>query len=1359
MTTYYLIGGTTNLGLGSSWSLTNGGPPANQTPTSTDTAEMDLAASILGTLTAAKLDINADISIANPVTTTVASGSTTIGSSATGSVTVSSTWNQAGYLQVGGADAGTLTIDSGGDVVNTATQNVNIGENPDATGTLAILGGQMSTDADYLNVGNGAGSNGAVTISGSSASLTIANELVVGNNGDGQVTVSNGGSLVTNGLTTNSYYDTIGASAGSVGSVTVTGAGSSWKSANSITVGWQGQGTLTVSDGGEVQAAQGFFLANNGSISVDGTSILEAGALGGAKAGYLTVDPNNFIGGVGTITGSIIDNGFVSATDNTSATVNGALTVTGSVSGSGGLGVGAQDTLALDGAVTATQGVSFNGWYGTLEIGDASGFQSPIYNFMPGDTIDLTNVQYDEFDSGYSFSYGSGGDLKITEGAQTYNFNVGTPVSLSGLLTLKPDASGKGTDVVFTSGGASPFNQWGLPLSNFFSTASGPVNGSDWAQSNSLNGGEPVWIETEAPASTYVASQSAPYSIVLTTQDWLGDEQPLVTVTTTDLIDPFGSGPSDVGDLAGALFVSSNDATASMDLVYWQASTTLGDYAFELQPITTTNIGSPTTGPSTTLTGSPSELDAAVFQPLSWSAVDNNTSNAAATEGVLAYAAFATATTESIYLQGFTIAGVASTSPVLAGTIADGTHYGISYNSGQNTFYYNYYSPTGGSEAGFYSESFSPTTGQLGSPNAYLLIPGFASVLGEAGAALSDGADLRFVEGFQNIGGNSEQIIQDFLGNGSPAAVATIDLSDTTSDDFAITTVTDPNDGQLDYTVLAYTDDNQVHLDLFNDHGIQIGSDFIVPGITSFDRLRALYGGDNFTYRVEIDYTVSDPSGGAEVEGLIYDTSYQPDYYTLSVGDAEYIGTPFDDTVTDGPGTYTVNGGGGSDTFVVPFLSSQVTVTEDTVGGVIVNSPDGVTTLELFSTINLDDARIGINGNTLTETNNDGASTISTLNVTGRSYSGYEQLYNKGVFLGTDYLFTNVADQPYSSYQYDYSAGNEFTGSKFYYTGVTGEPYTVYEYDYDSTGPATRTAFTGVTGTGYSSYEYDFVGGVFSGSKYEVTSVPSGASYSSYELDYNYAGAFVGDKFFFTNVPGQSYTDEEEDFNASGQLATVVLTGIYSQAYTSLEEDYNAGIYTGYKAYYNGGPGESFTSEEVDVSAANQLEKVVYSGITSTPYSSVEQDYSGGTLSDVIYSFTNVTGQPYNAYQVEETPGGAGLQETLDLNSGGHDLIALASGQTLTSLGGDTMTGSATGSTTFVLNAIYGADTIANLTGSDIVSMPDSEFSSFTALSAAASFGASAAVIKAGDGDTLTLDGITTLAQLQGLSGRFTFPA
>ena len=73
----------------------------------------------------------------------------------------------------------------------------------------------------------------------------------------------------------------------------------------------------------------------------------------------------------------------------------------------------------------------------------------------------------------------------------------------------------------------------------------------------------------------------------------------------------------------------------------------------------------------------------------------------------------------------------------------------------------------------------------------------------------------------------------------------------------AIATVTDPNDGATDYTVLAYTDNNQVHLELLNNYGDQIGSDFVVPGITSFDRLHTIFDTANNAYRVELDYTVA----------------------------------------------------------------------------------------------------------------------------------------------------------------------------------------------------------------------------------------------------------------------------------------------------------------------------------------------------------------------------------------------------------------------------------------------------------------------------------------------------------------------
>ena len=160
--------------------------------------------------------------------------------------------------------------------------------------------------------------------------------------------------------------------------------------------------------------------------------------------------------------------------------------------------------------------------------------------------------------------------------------------------------------------------------------------------------------------------------------------------------------------------------------------------------------------------------------------------------------------------------------------------------------------------------------------------------------------------------------------------------------------------------------------------------------------------------------------------------------------------------------------------------------------------------------------------------------------------------------------------------------------------------------DYNGAGLLTSAAFTGVTGAAYSAYQYDYVGGVFAGSQFTFTTVPTGATYSSYEIDYNQAGNFTGDQFFFTNIQGQSYTAEEESFDAGGALSSVLLTGIADQAYSSLKLDYSAGTYEGYQAFYTGITGQSYTSEEVDVSAANQLEKVVYSGMTSTPYSSVE---------------------------------------------------------------------------------------------------------------------------------------------------------
>ena len=75
-----------------------------------------------------------------------------------------------------------------------------------------------------------------------------------------------------------------------------------------------------------------------------------------------------------------------------------------------------------------------------------------------------------------------------------------------------------------------------------------------------------------------------------------------------------------------------------------------------------------------------------------------------------------------------------------------------------------------------------------------------------------------------------------------------------------------------------------------------------------------------------------------------------------------------------------------------------------------------------------------------------------------------------------------------------------------------------------------------------------------------------------------------------------------------------------------------------------------------------------------------------------------------------------------------------------------------------MLDPIYGADTITNLTSADTVSMPTSDFARFQRCERAAVQSGANVIITASDGDTLTLKNIT-LSTLAGLSNSFTFSA
>jgi hypothetical protein len=392
--------------------------------------------------------------------------------------------------------------------------------------------------------------------------------------------------------------------------------------------------------------------------------------------------------------------------------------------------------------------------------------------------------------------------------------------------------------------------------------------------------------------------------------------------------------------------------------------------------------------------------------------------------------------------------------------------------------------------------------------------------------------------------------------------------------------------------------------------------------------------------------------------------------------------------------------------------------------------------------------------------------------LVGRTYFNYDgSVYTAGTVErlpdgNVGYLYatgTAFEGQSYTSYEsYFSSDGDEalYEGTTTNYTGITGQSYTGLSVSVDPYNRLTSQVFTGVTFQPFSSYEYDYVGGVYAGAQYDFTSVPSGASYSSYETDYNFANALVGDKFFFTNIQGQSYTGEQEDFDANGDLSEVLLTGVTDQAYTSLEEDYSAGVYEGYKAFYSI-TDRNYTGEEVDVSASNAITGVAYTGLTDTPYSSVQETYANGAVTSTTYDFTDQSGQDYYAYQVTKGANGAPLQEIVDNDDGSHSIVGYQSNQTFTSIGDDNFAGGGA-SETFVFQPVYGHDTINDFvsyltgTGHDTISLSTSEFASVSAVLNSTQDVDGSAVITAPNGDTITLVNVSE-AMLSANQGDFTF--
>ena len=112
---------------------------------------------------------------------------------------------------------------------------------------LVVQNGGTLTDIGGL-IGHLSGSQGTVTVSGPGSTWNSA-DIVVGGMGTGTLIIQNGGTVISS-----AGGGSIGMLAGSIGTVTVTGPGSIWNNSPGagLNIGSFGTGTLTIANGGMV---------------------------------------------------------------------------------------------------------------------------------------------------------------------------------------------------------------------------------------------------------------------------------------------------------------------------------------------------------------------------------------------------------------------------------------------------------------------------------------------------------------------------------------------------------------------------------------------------------------------------------------------------------------------------------------------------------------------------------------------------------------------------------------------------------------------------------------------------------------------------------------------------------------------------------------------------------------------------------------------------------------------------------------------------------------------------------------------------------------------------------------------------
>ena len=301
-------------------------------------------------------------------------------SGSTGTATVSgsgATWANSGDIYIGTNGTGALSIGSGGTVSSavgrvggcdgcstgavgavtvsgggaTWTNSAGLAIGYSGTGQVTIAnGGKVLTGPTGGYLGLLAGATGTMTVTDPGSTWNISDQLVVG----GFLGPGSGTLIVQNGGTVTNTAGIIGYSSGSTGAVLVTGTGSTWTGSGNVSVGLAGTGTFTVAGGGAVNVGGG-----SGTVVVAD----QVGSIGTLNIGAA---PGNTAVAPGTVNATAVQFGAGTGALNFNHTASGYVFAP-TITGSGAVNVFAGTTI-FTGNNAYSGGTTING--GTLQLGN-----------------------------------------------------------------------------------------------------------------------------------------------------------------------------------------------------------------------------------------------------------------------------------------------------------------------------------------------------------------------------------------------------------------------------------------------------------------------------------------------------------------------------------------------------------------------------------------------------------------------------------------------------------------------------------------------------------------------------------------------------------------------------------------------------------------------------------------------------------------------------------------------------------------------------------------------------------------------------------------------------------------------------